>query len=218
MSYDYILFDLDGTLTNPEEGITKAVSYALSHFGIDEPLDSLKRFIGPPLRVSFSEYYGFSKEDAETAVSKYREVYSIKGLYQNEVYDGIDTLLNTLKQNSKTLFVATSKPTIYAKKILKHFNLLDYFTFVGGCELDGTRDQKSEVIAYVIEQNNLTDLSKVIMIGDRKHDIIGAKENNLASIGVLYGFGDMDELKSANADFIAKDTAEIAGIILNANN
>lgn len=182
-TYEYILFDLDGTLTNPAQGIVNAVQHALRHFGIEEPNQKIYRFIGPPLRVSFAEYYGMSTEDTEIAVSKYREVYTVTGLYENEMYKGIPELLSCLKANGKTLVVATSKPTIFANKILDHFDLSKYFTFICGCEMDGTRDKKSEVIAYALHllktQDNLTDLSKVVMVGDREHDILGAKENGL---------------------------------------
>lgn len=213
-NYKYILFDLDGTLTDPKVGITKAVAYALRDFHIDvENLDDLCKFIGPPLKDSFMEYYGFSKEDSDTAIKKYREYFSVKGLYENIVYDGIKEVLQTLKDNKKTLILATSKPKIFALKILEHFDLLKYFDFVSGAELDGTRDKKGDVIAYALAENHIADLSSVLMIGDRKHDIIGAKENYIDSMGVLYGYGNKEEFQKAGADYIVSTVKEISCVL-----
>lgn len=213
-NYKYILFDLDGTLTDPKVGITKAVAYALKDFDIDvENLDDLCKFIGPPLKDSFMEYYGFSKEDSDTAIKKYREYFSVKGLYENIVYDGIKEVLQNLKDNKKTLILATSKPKIFALKILEHFHLLKYFDFVSGAELDGTRDKKGDVIAYALAENHITDLSSVLMIGDRKHDIIGAKENYIDSMGVLYGYGNKEEFQKAGADYIVSTVKEISCVL-----
>lgn len=213
-NYKYILFDLDGTLTDPKVGITKAVAYALKDFDIDvENLDDLCKFIGPPLKDSFMEYYGFSKEDSDTAIKKYREYFSVKGLYENIVYDGIKEVLETLKDNKKTLILATSKPKIFALKILEHFDLLKYFDFVSGAELDGTRDKKGDIIAYALAENHIADLSSVLMIGDRKHDIIGAKENSIDSMGVLYGYGNKEEFQKAGADYIVSTVKEISCVL-----
>ncbi len=213
-NYKYILFDLDGTLTDPKVGITKAVAYALKDFDIDvENLDDLCKFIGPPLKDSFMEYYGFSKEDSDTAIKKYREYFSVKGLYENIVYDGIKEVLQTLKDNKKTLILATSKPKIFALKILEHFDLLKYFDFVSGAELDGTRDKKGDIIAYALAENHIADLSSVLMIGDRKHDIIGAKENSIDSMGVLYGYGNKEEFQKAGADYIVSTVKEISCVL-----
>lgn len=208
--YKYILFDLDGTITDPKIGITKSVAYALNSFGIHvENLDELCKFIGPPLRDSFCQYYGFSESDANLAVDKYREYFGVTGLYENAVYNGMEKLLQELFSKEKVLIVATSKPTVFATKILEHFNLSKYFRFVAGSELDGTRSKKSEVISYALQQNSIADLSSVIMIGDRKHDIIGAKEVGVASMGVLYGYGDRTELEQAGADFMANTVDEV---------
>jgi phosphoglycolate phosphatase len=215
MSKQYILFDLDGTLTDPKVGITKAVSYALEKFGIIEnDLDALTKFIGPPLLQSFIDYYGFSMEKSKLAVEKYREYFAEIGIFENVAYEGIETLLQTLKEHNKTLIVATSKPAIFANKILEHFNLNKYFDFVSGSELDGTRVDKAEVIAYALEQCEITDNSKVIMVGDREHDIIGANKIGVDSIGVLYGYGNKEEFVKAGATHIVKGIEELEGILL----
>jgi len=207
----YIFFDLDGTLTDPKTGITKSVQYALKKCGVEvENADYLCPFIGPPLRDSFKKFYGFNDVDAENAVAFYREYFSEKGIYENSIYDGIREMLQELKSSQKTLILATSKPTVYATEILKYFNIYEYFTFISGSELDGSRSKKSEVIQYAVEKNNISDLSEIIMVGDREHDIIGAKEVGISSIGVLFGYGDYDELQRAKADFIVGDAKELA--------
>ncbi|MEN8078935.1 HAD family hydrolase [Clostridioides difficile] len=212
----YILFDLDGTIIDPKEGITKSVAYALNKFGIEvDNLNELCRFIGPPLKDSFMEYYNFSEDEAEKAITYYRERFSDIGLYENQVYKGFEDILISLKENNKVLIVATSKPTIFATKILEHFNLNNYFSFVSGSNLDGSRVKKSEVIKYALERNNIKDLSQVIMIGDRKHDIYGAKEVGVESIGVLYGYGDYEELNDSGANYIVKNVEELRELIIN---
>jgi len=214
--YSTILFDLDGTLTDPKVGITKSVAYALKSFGIEvEELDSLCKFIGPPLKVSFKKYYGFSEQDCIKAIEKYREYFRETGMFENKVYPGIEKLLENLRQNGRKLFVATSKPTVFAIRILEHFNLLRYFDYVAGSELDGSRDSKSDVIKFVLQQNSVTNLTNVVMIGDREHDVIGAKENNIDVIGVLYGYGDREELEKSGATYIV-ETIEELGKLLNA--
>ena len=212
----YILFDLDGTITDQKEGITKAVAYALNKFGIKvDNLNGLCKFIGPPLKDSFMEYYNFSDDDAEKAIEYYREYFADRGIYENQVYEGFEDILISLKENNKVLIVATSKPTIFAAKILEYFNLNNYFSFVGGSNLDGTRARKSEVIQYVLEKNDIKDLSEVVMIGDRKHDIYGAKEAGVESIGVLYGYGDYKELYDSGANYIVNDVKELGTLIMN---
>lgn len=207
--FKYLLFDLDGTLTDPGLGITNSVMYALQKFGIKvEDRTSLYKFIGPPLRDSFEAFYGFSREDSELAVQYYRENYKEKGLYENEVYDGIEELLIQLKERDKSLLVATSKPEPFAIRILQHFNLYNYFDFVAGATMDEARNKKADVIQYAMESFNI-EKSSAIMIGDREHDIIGAKENNLDSIGVLYGYGSHDELKNAGAMFLVEKPLDI---------
>lgn len=214
MEKKYILIDLDGTLTDSKIGITRCVQYALKHFNINVwDLNELCKFIGPPLIESFMEYYNFNLEDAKIAVSKYRERFSEIGIFENEVYLGIPELLEDLNESGKILIVATSKPKIYADRIIEHFDLKKYFYDVCGSNLDGTLDKKEEVIKHALCKNNITDLEKVIMIGDREHDIIGAKASKIESIGVLYGYGDYKELNSAGADYIAYDVKELRKIL-----
>lgn len=214
MNKKYILFDLDGTLTDPMIGITSSVQYALKHFNIMvEDLNSLCKFIGPPLKESFMEYYNFNNNDAEMAVAEYRKYFSDIGIFQNFIYDDISELLKILKDNNKILILATSKPTVFAEKILIHFNLEKYFDCIVGSNLDGTRSKKVEVINYVLEQNNIINLNDAIMIGDRKYDILGATEAGIESIGVLYGYGDYEELYSSGANYIAKDVKQLLSIL-----
>ena len=212
--YKYILFDLDGTLTDPGIGITNSVMYALEKFGIEvEDRASLYKFIGPPLLDSFQNFYGFTKEESELALKYYREYFRPKGLYENHVYDGVEDLLRELKAGGKKMIVATSKPEEFAIEILKHFNLYQYFNFVGGVSMDEKRVKKSDVIAYALEKGDVTDLDAVVMIGDREHDVYGAKQIGVDSIGVLYGYGDYEELKQAGADYIVERPSEILKIV-----
>ncbi len=208
----YILFDLDGTLTNPEEGITNSVAYSLEYYGIHvEDKRNLRKFIGPPLKASYMIYYGFDDKKAEEAVAKYREYFAPKGVYENEVYKNIPEVLEKLKYKGYKLVVATSKPTVYAKRITEHFDLDKYFEDICGSELDGRRTNKAEVIKYAIDKFNI-EKDNVIMIGDRLHDIVGAKNNGIKSIGVLFGFGSLEELKEAGADYIAEKEDDILKI------
>lgn len=211
-----ILIDLDGTLTNPKMGITKSVQYALKEYHILEPdLDALCKYIGPPLRVSFMEYNGFDEEQAEEAVKKYREYFAQTGIFENEVYEGIEPLLAKLKEAGKTVIVATSKPEIFARRILEHFKLDKYFTDICGATLDNSRASKEEVIRYAMKKNGISDLSSVVMVGDRMHDTYGAELVGIASIGVLYGFGNAEELKEAGADIIVATVEELYDAIMN---
>lgn len=214
--YQYLLFDLDGTLTEPKVGITKSVAYALKSYGIEvEDLDSLCKFIGPPLKESFMIYYGFDSDKAEEAVERYREYFRPHGIYENELYAGVDELLKGLKEVGKTLILATSKPTVFAEMILEHFGLRTFFDLVIGSELNGDRVNKDEVIACVLEQAGITDRSQAVMIGDRENDIIGAKKNGLDSIGVLYGHGSRAELEESGADHIVETVAELEKFLTN---
>ena len=213
--YNYILFDLDGTLTNSELGITKSVQHALKKFGIEvEDRTALRPFIGPPLGESFQVYYGLSKEESEQAIKYYRERFSVKGLYENEVYEGVEKMLQDLKESGKKLILATSKPEKFTMLILEHFDLLKYFDFVAGATMDGSRGEKADVIRYALEISGIEDKTEAIMVGDRKFDILGAKENSLASIGVLYGFGDREELTEAGADYIVERAEDIVKVLL----
>lgn len=211
----YLLFDLDGTLTDPMVGITSSVQYALEKFGIHvRYLKELIPFIGPPLAESFQKFYGFSKEDAEKAIQYYREYYAPKGIFENEVYEGIPEMLAHLTEAGFTLLVATSKPTVFARKVLKHFGMEDYFSFVGGSELDGSRTKKAEVISYILKTCGI-EAKEAIMIGDRRHDIEGGKACGLESIGVLYGYGTEQELTEAGADHIIRTVAELEDYLRN---
>lgn len=213
--YQYILFDLDGTLTDPGIGITNSVMYALKKFQIEvEDRATLYKFIGPPLKASFEKYYGFSKEESELALQYYREYFKPKGLYENQIYKGVRELLTELKNRNKTLILATSKPEEFAIEILRHFKLLPYFDFVAGATMDSSRVKKTDVILYALQSHGISDLSSAIMIGDREHDILGAKQVGLDSIGVLYGYGDYEELKEAGATYIAENAEDILKIIL----
>lgn len=212
--YKYILFDLDGTLTDPGLGITNAVMYALKKFNIEVPERSqLYKFIGPPLLESFEKFYGMSSEESQLALQYYREYFKPYGLYENTVYDGIKELLAELKAQGKKLVLATSKPEPFAIEILRHFKLDKYFDFIAGATMDEKRVRKADVIAYALESCGITDLPSAIMIGDREHDILGAKEVGLESIGVLYGYGDMSELETASATYIAEKPKDILKII-----
>jgi len=209
---NYILFDLDGTIIDPKEGITKSIAYALDHYNIHiEDLDSLCKYIGPPFREIFMEDYGFSREEVEKVLSKYRERFSKLGVYESTLYLGMDDLLKNLRD--KKLIVATSKPTIFAEKILDYHNIKQYFHFIGGCELDGERSTKEEVIKYVLDYNHISSRDEVVMIGDRKYDVFGAKENDIESIGVLYGYGGFEELSSAGADYLVETVEDLLKLI-----
>lgn len=212
--YNTILFDLDGTLTDSEPGIINSIEYALKKYGIEmENKADLRKFLGPPLKESFKQFCGFSEEKAEQAVEFYREYFREKGIFENNVYQGVAELLEALKAQNKRLIVATSKPEPFTYRILEHFDLLKYFDFVAGSNMDNTRSKKDEVIAYALNSCGIIDLQSVVMIGDREHDIIGANKVGIASIGVLYGYGDLQELETAGATYIAKDTHEIYEIV-----
>lgn len=209
MKYNNVLFDLDGTLTDPKTGITKAVQYALAKAGIIEnDLSRLLPFIGPPLQQSFMEYYSFTEAQAWEAVNAYREYFKVTGIYENERYEGIPELLTALRSQGRRLFVATSKPQVFADIVIRHFNLGAYFTAVYGSELDGTRADKGELIKYVLTSENLA-AEHTMMVGDRKHDIIGAKKNNIVSVGVGYGYGSTEELNAAAPDFLFNTVADL---------
>lgn len=213
--YKYLLLDLDGTITDSETGITRCVEYALNHFGIQvDDLRELSPFIGPPLLDSFKDFYNFTDEQAAIAVEKYRERYEKKGILENKLYPGIGEFLAEARQKDKIVILATSKPEIFAKRILDYFELSNYFSFVAGSGLDGSLHTKTDVIDYILQSNKITDLSSVVMIGDRKHDIIGAKNVGIDSVGVLYGFGDYKELSEAGADYIVEDIPALRKLLL----
>lgn len=211
----YILFDLDGTVSDPKTGITNSVRYALEHYGIHvENADALEGFIGPPLRDSFMERYGFSPEKTEEAVMLYREYFSDRGIYENELYPGMKKLLKALVQAKKTVIMATSKPWVFAQRILEHFDIADFFTFVSGSELDGGRSDKAEVIRRAMEQVGIKNPTEAVMIGDRRYDIAGAKAVGMESIGVLFGYGSKEELEAVGADRIAATVNALGKLLL----
>jgi len=205
---ELILFDLDGTLLDSKEGITKSVQYALKKLGVVvEDRRELVRFIGPPLQESFENFYGV---DGRKGIQLYRECFvGEKKMLENEMYPGIPELLTQLKESGKKLVVATSKPTEYSKIILNHFGLASFFEEIQGSELDLSLVEKEDVIRVVLEKFPDYPKEKIIMIGDRRHDIHGAKVNGLKSIGVLYGYGSREELETAGADQIVETAEEL---------
>ena len=211
--YAYCLFDLDGTLTDPGEGITRSVAYALSFFGIEvKDRTTLYPFIGPPLVDSFSTFYGFSPEQARQAVERYREYFSRQGIFENELYPGIKELLEDLKRHGVRILLASSKPELYARKILEHFQLLPFFDFVAAATMDDTRSKKTDVVRYALESCGISP-DRAVMIGDRHHDIEGAKDNALESIGVLWGYGSREELSAAGATRLAESVPQLASLL-----
>ena len=211
----YVFFDLDGTLTDPALGITNSIIFALDKFGISvSDRISLYKFIGPPLYDSFVKYYGLSHDDANLAIKYYREYFAPKGLYENTVYEGIEDCLSNLNARGLKLILATSKPEQFAREILIHFGLDKYFYDIVGATMDETRNTKGAVIAYAIHKCGI-DPTFAVMVGDRMHDIDGAKLNSIKSIGVLYGFGSYDELKNAGADAIVNDVSELETTLVN---
>ena len=196
MHYQNVLFDLDGTLTDPREGITRSIQYGLSKMGIDEPdLTQLEHFIGPPLLQAFMATYGFDEAKAWEAMGFYRERFAVTGLYENEVFEGVTPLLETLVAQGRQLFIATSKPQVYAREIARHFDFARHFKVIYGSELDGTRTNKVELIRHLMAEQGLNP-AHTLMIGDRKHDLIGARDNGLDAAAVGYGFGSFEELNS----------------------
>lgn len=212
--YKTILFDLDGTITDPKEGITRSVQYALQKMNIAQTnLNELIPFIGPPLQVVFKENYHFNEEQIQQAIHYYRERFKQQGMFENEVYEGMEELLKQLQNNGFQLAVATSKPTEFAEQILQHFHLSQYFDVIVGSHLDGRRIAKGEVIQAVCEFYG-PQLGTAIMIGDREHDIIGAVENDMDSIGVLFGYGTEYELKTAGATYIVSTVQSLQRLLL----
>lgn len=235
--YQYILFDLDGTLTDPKIGITSCVQYALRKFGIEEPdRDKLEPFIGPPLLDSFRDFYGFDDAKAEQAIRYYRERFSTVGLFENEVYEGIPQMLARLQRAGRHLAVASSKPEVFVLRILEHFGIRQYFEVIVGSELDGTRTEKAEVVEEALRQllcgaGAAEDEEKksahagqdivtaahrqdIVMVGDRKYDIAGAKAFHIASIGVSFGYAAAGELEAAGADVIVGTVEELERALL----
>ena len=210
-----ILFDLDGTLTDPKVGITTCIAYAAKKAGLGEhDPDEFVSFIGPPLKLQFMKHFNVDDEMGEKLLWLYRERFSVIGLFENEPYSGITDLLEGL--NEKNLYVATSKPEVYSVKILEKFGLKEYFKKVYGSSLDGTHVEKSQLIEHLIKEEALNP-DECIMIGDRKYDIIGAKENGMTAVGVLYGYGNRDEFIESGADYIVSNVDELKELLYNLN-
>ena len=208
----FVLFDLDGTLTNPKEGITKCVQYALRRFGIERECEELISFIGPPLKEKFMEYASLSEKDGIKAVEIYRERFAPIGLFENELYDGILQLLENLKKQGKVLAIATSKPTVFAEKISEKFGIAPYITLLEGSELDGRNTDKALVIKNAMQKLG-AHKENTIMVGDREHDVIGARKNGIDCLGVSYGYAADGELEKSGALKIADTPYELLKIL-----
>ena len=208
MKQKHILFDLDGTIVKSDLGITKGVQKSLEHFGINEKLEDLKKFVGPPMVESYTNFYGFSLKQYEEALDVFHDYYRTVGIFECELYDGIEEMLDSLSKEYK-LYVATSKPEREARRVIEHFGLDKYFKFVGGSDGDFNtkRATKTAVIEYVLETNKIMDKTYAIMVGDKSHDIVGAGNAGLKSIGVLYGYGELDEFAEAN--YIIKSVEDL---------
>lgn len=219
--FQYCLFDLDGTLTDPREGITKSVQHALRYFGIEEPdLKKLEPFIGPPLKDSFMEYYGLSEEQAKKAIEVYRERFAPIGVLENQIFPGIPQLLKKLQKSGTHLAVASSKPAVFVHQILRHFDIEEYFEVIVGSELDGTRGSKEEVVEEALRQLDIMTVEVndrkacCAMIGDRKFDMQGAVAHGLTGVGVRFGFAVEGELEAAGADYIAETIEDLGRILI----
>ena len=209
-----ILFDLDGTLTDPGEGITNSVAHALRCFGITPPeREALYPFIGPPLVDSFKNFYGFSDADARRAVDCYREYYRDRGIFENTLYEGMDTLLCDLRKAGYQILLATSKPEQFAIQILEHFGILPYFHHVSGALMDESRTNKAEVIAHALSISG-AEAGSCLMIGDREYDVLGAKKFSIPAVGVLFGYGSREELTAAGAAYIAETVQALREYLL----
>ena len=207
--YSYVLFDLDGTISDSSEGITKGIKIALESMGIHEEVENLHKFIGPPLKYSFTTFYGFNEEQCVKAVKKYREYYSQTGLFENRAYDGVDELLKKIKESGRKIAVATSKPEKFSIQILEKFGLLSYFDVVSGATMDGVRGDKSEVIEEALKRFGNPDKKDVVLVGDTRFDAEGAKQVGIECIGVLYGFGTRESLEQAGVNMIAERIEDI---------
>ena len=206
--YNIILFDLDGTLTDSGAGVKNGFIYALEKFGIKAHPDQLDKVMGPPLMDSFMQFYGFSFEEAREAVKHYREYYRETGVFENTLYGGIVELLEKLKSMGKVLCVATSKPDVFAIQVLKMFDIYKYFDIISAATIDDKLCKKSDIVKIALDRAG-GNCYNAIMVGDRHHDVCGAHENNIKCIGVLYGYGDENEMKASGADFVAATPDDI---------
>lgn len=214
-SYQTILFDLDGTLTDSAPGILNSVRHACRKLQLEIPDEAtLRRFLGPPLPSSFRDYLHLNEQDTARAVEAFREYYPDKGIFENDVYPGIPELLSDLKAAGKTVVMATSKPEEFAKRIMEHFSLESYFDAICGASMDESRSDKDEVIAYALRTAGVTDLHHAVMVGDREHDVKGAAKNGLPCIGAVYGYGSAAELTAAGAVALADTVEELHALLL----
>lgn len=212
----YVLFDLDGTLSDPYEGITSCIKYALGSVGIEEnDPDKLRRYIGPPLRNTFA-LYGFGEEDCEKLVKKYREKFLVEGIHQNIIYDGVPEMLKKLHEHGCRISLASCKPERACRIILEEKGLMEYFDEVCGATEDKTLDTKPAIIGVALERLGVpeNELEHVYMAGDRDMDIIGAHQNKVHSVGVLYGYGGMEELSGAGSEYFIEKPADLVEIVL----
>lgn len=206
MKYDIVLFDLDGTIIDSSEGITKSVAYAMDKHGIAHgDNETLKCFIGPPLKEQFMKICGVDETKGTELVNTYREYYAVKGIFECSVYDGVKELLENLTNNGCRILLATSKPEKFARIILEHFALDGYFDYIAGANLDNTRTDKAKVIEYALESCRLCDSkSRAVMVGDSTHDINGAHKFGIDAVAVTYGFGNVDELERCGAVYVCE--------------
>lgn len=217
MKYKTAIFDLDGTITDSGPGIMNSIRYSLKKRGLPEmPEEELRRFIGPPLKEQFQAVCGLTEEESVQITEDYREYYSEKGIFENSVYDGVPEMLERLRASGMRILMATAKPEYYARIIADHFNFAKYFAFIGGACMDGSRTDKHEVIEYVLKTCSVPreDRESTVMIGDRSHDMVGAKKSRIHSLGVLYGYGSRAELKGAGAQALAETPEKVADLIL----
>ncbi len=215
MSYKYILLDLDGTVADSAEGVINSVAYALEKLGYPvEDKSTLMKFIGPPLSESFRDFYGFDEETIGKGIQYYREYYTDTGIYETKIFDGIEKLVKTLKENGKTVILATSKPEVYAKRILEHCGISKYFDLAAGSTLDAERNTKTDVLKYALKEAGITDLHEAVMVGDRKHDIIGAHNVGLECIAILFGYGNEAEFKEYKADYIIDTVSNLEKFLI----
>ncbi len=213
MAVQYALFDLDGTLTDPREGITRSAAHALRHFGVEADPESLTSFIGPPLIETFP-MFGIPEDRLSEAVSKFREYFEPRGWMENVPYPGVEKALERLQKAGISLILATSKPEKFAKRIMERFDLAKYFTLLCGAPMDERQAGKAAVVARAIREAGVADLSQALMVGDRRHDVEGARQNGLDTVGVLWGYGSREELETAGARYLAADLAQMEEILL----
>ena len=212
--FEYVLFDLDGTLIDSESGIINSVLYAFEKYNITvNEKDELRKFIGPAIQESFSTDYGFNEEEVPEVIATFREYYSEKGVYEGKVFEGIVDVLKELKKRGKKLAVATSKPEVFTLRVLEHFGLAQYFDYVAAASLDETKTKKFVLIGEVVEHFDVDDLDKVVMVGDRKQDIRGAADSGVTSIAVKWGYGSDEEIAKHQPDYVAEKVEDLLELI-----